>query len=125
MSELDDYLDKDRLAAEARQKERERREQAAKAQAEAERAARSGYRSGMGASRPSGPPEDVVSAFRTLGLPLGASAPQIKAAYKRLLMQYHPDRNSDTPEKLKRATEISADINAAYQRLETWTTTGT
>jgi DnaJ-class molecular chaperone len=123
MSELDDFLDKDREAAEARQKERERREQAARAQAEAERAAR-GYRPGMGASRPSGPPEEVVSAYRTLGLPLGATLPQIKAAYKKLLMQYHPDRNSDTPEKLRRATEISASINAAYQRLETWTATG-
>lgn len=124
MSELDDYLDKDREAAEARQKERERRERAAKAQAEAERAARGGYRQGMGASRPSGPPEEVVAAYRTLGLPFGATAPQVKAAYKKLLMQYHPDRNSDTPEKLRRATEISANINAAYQRIETWTATG-
>ena len=87
MSELDDYLDKDREAAEARQKERERRERAAKAQAEAERAARGGYRPGMGGGRPSGPPEEVVSAYRTLGLPLGATAAQVKAAYKKLLMK--------------------------------------
>lgn len=122
MSELDDFLDRDREAAEARQRERERREREAKARAEAERAARGSYRQAAG--RPSGPPADVVEAYATLGLPVGASKAQIKAVYKKLLMQYHPDRNSDTPEKLKRATEISANINAAYQRVETWTSTG-
>ena len=39
-------------------------------------------------------------------------------------MKNHPDRNSATPEQLKRSTEISAQLNAAYQRIETWNSTG-
>ena len=50
--------------------------------------------------------------------------PEVKAAYKRLLMQNHPDRNSATPEQLKRSTEISAQMNAAFHRIETWNATG-
>ena len=60
----------------------------------------------------------------TLGLAYGAPFPQVKAAYKKLLMQHHPDRNGGSAESQKRATELSAKINAAYQRIETWTTTG-
>jgi hypothetical protein len=117
MDELDDYLDKGRTETEARERERERRER--------EEAARraTGY-SARGAAGSSGPPQALVQAYRSLGLAYGTPFPQVKAAYKRLLMQNHPDRNSATPEQLKRSTEISAQINAAYQRIETWNTTG-
>lgn len=112
MDELDDYLDTGRTETEARERERARRER--------EDAARraSAY------SKPSGPPPALVQAYRSLGLAYGTAFPEVKAAYKRLLMQNHPDRNSATPEQLKRSTEISAQLNAAYQRIETWHTTG-
>lgn len=119
MSELDDFLDKDRAAAEKRQQERERREREERARAEAE--ARNRARGGGGAG---GPPTIVVEAYKTLGLAYGAPMKDVKASYKRLLLRYHPDRNSATPEEQKRATEISARINSAYQTIETWTTTG-
>jgi len=111
MSELDDFLDRDRTAAEARERERLAREARARAQSSS-------------SGRPAGPPQALVAAYSTLGLAYGAPFPQVKAAYKKLLMQHHPDRNGGSAESQKRATELSAKINAAYQRIETWTTTG-
>jgi hypothetical protein len=119
MSELDDFLDRGRTETEARERERARRER----EEAARRAAGSGTSSSSYA-RPSGPPQELVQAYRTLGLAYGTPFPEVKAAYKKLLMQNHPDRNSATPEQLKRSTEISAQINAAYHRIETWTTKG-
>jgi hypothetical protein len=116
MDELDDFLDRGRTETESRERaERLRREK--------EEAARRGGGTSAG-SRASGPHPAIVAAYRTLGLPYGAPFQQVKVAYKKLLMANHPDRNSATPEQLKRSTEISAQINAAYQRLETWSTTG-
>ncbi len=117
MAELDDYLDMGRSETEARERDRARRERE-----DATRRA-----SGSGSYRPagaSGPPSALIQAYRTLGLAYGTPFPEVKAAYKRLLMQNHPDRNSATPEQLKRSTEISAILNAAYQRIETWNSTG-
>jgi len=54
-----------------------------------------------------------------LGLSPYAPFPEVKTAYRKLLLKYHPDRNSGTPEALKRATETSTKINAAYQIIET------
>jgi hypothetical protein len=116
MDELDDFLDRGRTESEARERE--------KARGEGEESARRASGSHTASSRPSGPPQALVQAYRSLGLAYGAPFPEVKAAYKRLLMQNHPDRNSATPEQLKRSTEISVQINAAYHRIETWNTTG-
>jgi hypothetical protein len=124
MDELDDFLDRGRTETEAKERERARREAE-----EASRRARGGAGGGAagGAFRSAsagGPPAALTQAYRTLGLAYGTPFPAVKAAYKRLLMKNHPDRNSATPEQLKRSTEISAQINAAYQRIETWNATG-
>jgi DnaJ-domain-containing protein 1 len=127
MSELDDFLDKDRAAAEERTREREKREREAKARAEAEarnRARGTGNQAWAGNNGSGGPPAMVVEAYKTLGLAYGAPMKEVKASYKRLLLKYHPDRNSASQEEQKRATDISARINNAYQVIETWTTTG-
>jgi DnaJ-domain-containing protein 1 len=117
MDELNDYLDMGRTESEARERARLRRER--------EEASRRASRPASAYSaRPSGPPPALVQAYRSLGLAYGVPFPEVKAAYKRLLMQNHPDRNSATPEQLKRSTEISALLNAAYQRIETWNATG-
>ncbi|MGA2547557.1 MAG: J domain-containing protein [Rectinemataceae bacterium] len=115
MDELDDYLDAGRTETEARERDRARRER--------EEAARRAATSSS--ARPHGPPAALVQAYRSLGLSYGVPFPEVKAAYKRLLMQNHPDRNSATPEQLKRSTEISVQLNAAYQRIETWNAKGT
>jgi DnaJ-domain-containing protein 1 len=124
MDELDDFLDRGRTETEAR----ERREAADRSRREREEAARgTSSRGSYSSARTgySGPPQEIVQAYRTLGLAYGTPFPQVKTQYKKLLMQNHPDRNSATPEQLKRSTDISAQINNAYQRIETWTTTGT
>lgn len=123
MDELDDFLDKDRAAAEKRQAERERREREERARAEAEARNRARGAGGQAGGN-GGPPVVLLEAYRTLGLAYGAPLKDVKASYKKLLLRYHPDRNSSSPEEQKRATEISARINSAYQTIETWTTTG-
>lgn len=118
MDELDDYLDQGRSETKAREREEARRRAAEESRRRQEaRPSSSGYSQ-------SGPPEALLKAYKTLGLAYGVPFLEVKAAYKHLLMQNHPDRNSATPEQLKRSTEISATINAAYHCIETWNTKG-
>ena len=49
--------------------------------------------------------------YRTLGVPENASDGEIKKAYRKLAMQYHPDRN---PGKEQWANEKFKEINEAY-----------
>ena len=55
----------------------------------------------------------IMDYYRTLGLTLEASEQDIKKAYRKLAMQYHPDRNGGNPESEERLKEI----NEAYQIL--------
>jgi hypothetical protein len=118
MAELDAYLEDDREARSRLEREREARRRAE----EQARARKPGYgSSGQGA----GPPDKLVAAYKTLGLPFGASFAEVKAAYKRLLKEHHPDKHGSSPENQKNATETSARINDAYSVIETWRDTGT
>ena len=51
--------------------------------------------------------------YSTLGLKPDSSAEEIKKVYRKLAMQYHPDRNGGNPESEERLKEI----NEAYQIL--------
>ena len=51
--------------------------------------------------------------YNTLGLTLEASEQDIKKAYRKLAMQYHPDRNGNDLESEERIKKI----NEAYQIL--------
>lgn len=77
------------------------------------------YRGGRTASPPP-LPESLRADFAELGLPFGASAEECKAAYKRLLKIHHPDRHAGHAGNMKKATEKSAGINAAYDRIDRW-----
>jgi curved DNA-binding protein CbpA len=48
-----------------------------------------------------------------LGLPPGATKKQIKKAYRRLAMRFHPDKNPNDPEAEKKFKQIQS----AYERL--------
>jgi curved DNA-binding protein len=51
--------------------------------------------------------------YKILGTPRGSSAGEIKSAYRKLAMQYHPDRNPGD----KQAEDRFKEINEAYQVL--------
>jgi DnaJ-domain-containing protein 1 len=69
-------------------------------------------------------PEELRGDFAELGVPFGASADECKAAYKRLLKKHHPDRHAGHQGNMRKATEKSARVNAAFDRIERWRTTG-
>jgi hypothetical protein len=69
-------------------------------------------------------PESLRPDFAELGLPPGASAEECKGAYKKLLKVHHPDRHAGHPGNFKKATERTARINAAWDRIEKWRETG-
>jgi DnaJ-domain-containing protein 1 len=83
-----------------------------------------GGRPARQASEKPGIPEALRADFAELGVPFGASADECKAAYKKLLKVHHPDRHAGHPGNMKKATEKSARINAAHQRIERWRETG-
>jgi cell division protein FtsN len=56
--------------------------------------------------------------YTALELSHGASFEEIKAAYKKLIKQYHPDRFHNDAEKHKAAVEISQKLNIAYSYFE-------
>ena len=70
-------------------------------------------------------PAELRADFAELGVTPEASAKECKEAYKKLLKMYHPDRHAGNPQAVKIATEKSARVNAAYDRLEKWFREGT
>jgi len=76
------------------------------------------YKAGFKAAAPGGvESEDKYLAI--LGLAPGASFAEIKAAYRKLSMQYHPDKVGHLGEEFKNvAEEKMKDINNAYEFLK-------
>jgi len=56
-------------------------------------------------------------AFETLGLSRTASLEEAKQAFRKLISQYHPDKN---PGKEKEVLEKAKEIIKAYQKIEDW-----
>jgi DnaJ-domain-containing protein 1 len=69
-------------------------------------------------------PEELRGDFAELGVSFGAPADECKAAYKRLLKKHHPDRHAGHQGNMRKATEKSARVNAAFDHIERWRTTG-
>lgn len=71
---------------------------------------------GFNGGRPS-PEAERLRWYRTLELEPGADHQAIRKAYRRLLVQYHPDKFAKDPEKYKAATEVTRNVTAAYDGL--------
>ncbi len=61
---------------------------------------------------------DMDECYRILELAPGAAAADIHQAYRDLLMVWHPDRFPGNPRLQRKAQQKTADINEAYQRLQ-------
>jgi curved DNA-binding protein CbpA len=83
-----------------------------------------GSRTAHGGTAGNPVPEKLRADFAELGVPFGASAEECKAAYKRLLKKHHPDRHAGHAGNMQKATEKSARLNAAFDRIEKWRITG-
>ncbi len=62
--------------------------------------------------------------FSNLEIKPGVPFGEVKRAYKRLLIRYHPDRHAGNSQKLRTATEIVQKINDSFQRLKKYYETG-
>lgn len=62
-------------------------------------------------------PQQIASCYAVLNLPYDADKKQVKAAYKQLLKDLHPDRHSATPEELTAATERTQQVVEAYKQI--------
>ena len=59
--------------------------------------------------------------YEVLGVGRSASADEIKSAYRKLALQFHPDRNPDNPEaedKFKEAAEAYEVLGDAGKRAQ-------
>jgi curved DNA-binding protein CbpA len=57
------------------------------------------------------------SPYEVLGVDIDASAAIVKAAWRRLARQHHPDLTAGDPRASRAATRQMAEINAAYEEL--------
>ena len=66
------------------------------------------------------PKEDPNKIYHVLGLQPGASKDEIKAAYRKLVKEYHPDKlhAQNVPDSvIQNAKKRMAEINSAYEKL--------
>jgi DnaJ-domain-containing protein 1 len=60
---------------------------------------------------------DIRRYYANLELPIGAPLPEVKAAYRRLMRRYHPDRHQHDPARAKAANELAQRLREAYEGL--------
>ncbi len=71
---------------------------------------------GPGLSAAADSPE-VRRFYANLELPIGAPLDEVKAAYRRLMRRYHPDKHHADPERAAAANRLAHELRAAYEGL--------
>ena len=75
-----------------------------------------GYSGYSSSSRPSGTSGYSKDPYRVLGIDSSATDDEVKKAYRKMAMKYHPDRVAGMGEELQRnAAEQMKEINEAYE----------
>lgn len=74
-------------------------------------------RAGVRGDPPSDPAADRRAWYKTLELQPGADLKAVRRSYRKLLLQYHPDKFATQPEKQKVATEVTRRLTEAYNGL--------
>jgi DnaJ-domain-containing protein 1 len=66
------------------------------------------------------PPREhpLASHYRTLGVPVGSDLETVERAWRRLVLETHPDRFMHDPVRQKEANARLREINAAHEALE-------
>ncbi len=112
---LDDEI-ADTVGAKAGRKARKFKDAAEEAWEKAFEAAQAAGGGAPFPNRPS-PEAERLRWYRTLELEPGADFQAVRKAYRRLLVQYHPDKFAKDPEKYKAATEVTRNVTTAYDGL--------
>ncbi|QMU99365.1 DnaJ domain-containing protein [Borrelia sp. A-FGy1] len=60
---------------------------------------------------------EIINPYEVLGLKYDSSDNDIKRVYKKLVIQYHPDRFANEPMKQKEASEKFIKIRDAYEKI--------
>ena len=63
-------------------------------------------------------PEHLRKDYDLLGVPFNSPLMIVKKAYKKLILEYHPDRFASDPHAQKNATKKAAAINDSFRRIE-------
>jgi hypothetical protein len=74
-------------------------------------------RAGVRGEPSSDPAADRRGWYKTLEVQPGADLKMVRRAYRKALLQYHPDKFDGDPDKQKAATEVTRRLTEAYNGL--------
>ena len=75
-------------------------------------------RAGVRGEPSADPAADRRRWYNALGVPQGSDLPTVRKAYRKLTLQYHPDRFANDLDKQKAATEVTRKLNEAFNGLK-------
>jgi DnaJ-domain-containing protein 1 len=61
--------------------------------------------------------KQLLQWYANLELEPGASAEEVRRAYRALMQRYHPDRHRGDPARLEAATKLARSLTEAYEAL--------
>ncbi|MBI2571340.1 MAG: J domain-containing protein [Candidatus Schekmanbacteria bacterium] len=113
-----DELEAELAEARSRRQTSKEREEPRRARPTAEPGSGPGHESSGRAGAAGRPKNDLRRHYAELNVSPDADMKTVKAAYRRLIRQHHPDIHSGDPIKEKTATERSQRLTEAYRTIE-------